>query len=204
MKLFITPGTCSLSPHIVLHELGIPFELEPVTRDKKLMSGGNYLAEVNPKGPVPALKLDSGEVLTEGPVIVQYLADQKPEAGLIPRPGTIERYRLQEWLNYLTSDIHKNFSPLFNPKISDEAKALFRELLGRRLDYIAKHLDTHDYLMGKTFSVADAYLFVLLSWAPGRGVTLPWPSVVKFQERVGARPAVKKAQDEEKQAREKI
>ena len=194
MKLYYAPGACSLSPHIVSRELGIPLELKKVnTKDKTVEGGGDYW-QVNPRGYVPALVLDNGETLTEGPAIVQYLADQKPEAGLAPKNGTIERYRLQEWLNFLTSEIHKTFSPLFKPNTPEEYKKIAKENLAARFDWLDKQLAGKDYLMGKQFTVADAYLFVLTNWTKFHNIDLArWPNIAAFQKRVGARPKVQEA-----------
>jgi len=194
MKLYYAPGACSLSPHIVSRELGLPIELKKVnTKDKTVEGGGDYW-KVNGRGYVPALELDNGQVLTEGPAIVQYLADQKPEAALAPKAGSFERYRLQEWLNFLTSDIHKQFSPLFKPNTPDEYKKIAKENLATRFDWLEKQLAGTDYLMGKSFSVADAYLFVLLGWTKPTQIDLSrWPNLAAFHARVGARPKVQEA-----------
>jgi glutathione S-transferase len=194
MKLYYSPGACSLSPHIVSRELGIPLELKKVnTKDKTIEGGGDYW-KVNARGYVPALELDDGHVLTEGPAIVQYLADRKPEAGLAPKAGTTERYQLQEWLNFLTSEIHKGFSPLFKPNTPEEYKTISKENLANRFDWLDQQLAGKDYLMGKTFSVADAYLFVLLNWTKFQSIDLArWPNLSAFQARVGARPKVQEA-----------
>jgi glutathione S-transferase len=194
MKLYYAPGACSLSPHIVARELGIPVELKKVNiKDKTVEDGGDY-RKVNARGYVPALELDDGGVLTEGPAIVQYLADRKPEAGLAPKNGTFERYRLQEWLNFLTSEIHKQFSPLFRPNTPEEYKTILKENLAARFDWLDRELAGRDYLMGKQFSVADAYAFVLLGWTRPLKIDLArWPNLVAFQQRVGARPRVQEA-----------
>jgi glutathione S-transferase len=194
MKLYYSPGACSLSPHIVSRELGIPLELKKVnTKDKTVEGGGDYW-QVNPRGYVPALVLDSGETLTEGPAIVQYLADQKPEAGLAPKNGTLERYRLQEWLNFLTSEVHKQFSPLFKPNTPEDYKKIAKEILSTRFDWLDKQLAGKDYLMGKQFTVADAYAFVLLNWTKFHAIDLArWPNIAAFHKRVGARPKVQEA-----------
>ena len=193
MKLYYAPGACSLSPHIVARELGIALELKKVnTKDKTIEGGGDYW-KVNPRGYVPALELDNGQVLTEGPAIVQYLADQKPDAGLAPKAGSFERYRLQEWLNFLTSEIHKTFSPLFKPNTPEEYKKIAKENLAGRFDWLDKQLAGKEYLAG-SFSVADAYLFVLLNWTKPTQIDLSrWPNLVAFQKRVGSRPKVKEA-----------
>ena len=194
MKLYYSPGACSLSPHIVARELGIPVELKKVnTKDNTIEGGGDYW-KVNGRGYVPALELDNGQVLTEGPAIVQYLADQKPEAGLAPKNGSLERYRLQEWLNFLTSEIHKSFSPLFKPNTPEDYKKIAKENLATRFDWLEQQLAGKDYLTGKAFSVADAYLFVLLNWTRFQSIDLArWPNLVAFQARVGARPRVQEA-----------
>jgi len=194
MKLYYSPGACSLSPHIVARELGIPVELKKVNvKDKTVEGGGDYW-KINARGYVPALELDNGQVLTEGPAIIQYLADQKPEAGLAPKNGSLERYRLQEWLNILTSEIHKGFSPLFKPNTPEEYKTISKENLATRFDWLDKQLAGKDYLTGKTFSVADAYLFVLLNWTKFQSIDLNrWPNLAAFQARVGARPKVQEA-----------
>jgi glutathione S-transferase len=194
MKLYYAPGACSLSPHIVSRELGIPLELKKVnTKDKTIEGGGDYW-KVNARGYVPALELDDGHVLTEGPAIVQYLADRKPEAGLAPKAGTTERYQLQEWLNFLTSEIHKGFSPLFKPNTPEEYKKISKENLANRFDWLDKQLAGRDYLMGKAFTVADAYLFVLLNWTKFQSIDLAkWPNLAAYQQRVGARPKVQEA-----------
>jgi glutathione S-transferase len=194
MKLYFLPGACSLSPHIVLRETGANFELEKVNlREKKTADGGDYLA-VNPKGQVPVLALDSGEKLTEGPVIVQYLADQNPAAGLAGAAGTIDRYRVQEWLNFIASELHKNYSPLFRPNTPDAYKDIARQNLGGRYDWINEQLAARPYLTGDTFTVADAYLFTVTRWAGVVGIdTAKWPHVTAYMDRVAARPKVQEA-----------
>lgn len=198
MKLYYSPGACSLSPHIVLNELGIPAELVQVdTKIKKTKKGDDFLA-VNPKGQVPTLQLDNGDVLTEGPAIVQYLADQKPDGGLAPRAGTIERYHLQEWLNYITSELHKGFSPLWKPNTPENYKAIAKENLAKQYDYVNGKLAGRSYLMGEQFTVADAYLFTITNWAKFQNIDISrWPNVKAFMERVAQRPKVKQAMDEE-------
>jgi glutathione S-transferase len=194
MKLYYSPGACSLSPHIVAREAGIPIELQKVSTKDKTMEGGGDYWKVNGKGYVPALQLDDGHVLTEGPAIVQYLADRKPDAGLAPKNGTPERYRLQEWLNFITAEIHKSFSPLFRPTTPDEYKTISKENLAKRFDWLNEQLAGKDYLMGKQFSVADAYLFVVVGWTKPTGIDLSrWPNLAAFHARVAARPKVKEA-----------
>jgi glutathione S-transferase len=192
MKLYYKPGACSLSPHIVLSELGLACELELVDlATKKTGSGGDYLG-LNPKGYVPALVLDDGQLLTEGPAIVQYLADLVPEKRLAPPAGTMERIRLQEWLNFIATELHKGFNPLFNPRAPEEWKVVVRELLAKRIALVARQLEGRDYLMGAHFTVADAYLFTVLNWAGFAKLDLsPWPVLKAYSARVAARPAVK-------------
>lgn len=190
MTLFYVPGACSMAPHIVLREAGFDFGAESVDLRAKTWAGGDYKS-VNPKGSVPALKLDDGQVLTEVAVLVQYIADQKPQSNLIPKFGTMERYRLQEWLNFISAELHKGFGPFWNPSSSAEAKEAARTNLARRFDHIEGHLKSHPYLMGETFSVADAYLFTILGWADLHKVDLSaWPQIQAFRQRVAARPKV--------------
>jgi glutathione S-transferase len=194
MKLYYFSGACSLSPHIALLEAGLPFTMVKINpKTKKTESGEDYLA-VNSKGAVPALQLDDGRVLTEGPAIVQYIADQKPESGLAPRAGTFERYQLMEILNYITSEIHKSFSPLFNPASSEETKAAFVALLGKKFDWLSGLLGKKPYLMGDTFTVADGYLFTVLNWTTHVKIDLSkWPVLAEFQARIAQRPKVQEA-----------
>ena len=194
MKLFYSPGACSLSPHIVSREAGIPVELQKVDLKARRYDGGADYTKINAKGYVPALQLDSGQVLTEGPAIVQYLADQKPDARLAPKPGSFERYQLQEWLNFIGTELHKGFSPLFRPNTPDEYKRIAKENLATRIDWLDKQLDGRDFLMGKNFSVADAYAFTILSWSKPLQIDLSrWPNVTAYLARVGARPRVQEA-----------
>jgi glutathione S-transferase len=198
MKLYYAPGACSLSPHIVAREAGINIQLQKVNTKDKSMEGGGDFWKVNPRGYVPVLELDNGERLTEGPAIVQYLADQKPESGLAPKAGTPERYRLQEWLNFLTSEVHKQFSPLFKPNTPEDYKPIAKENLANRFNWINEQLAGKDYLMGKQFTVADAYLFVLTNWTKPTQIDLgKWPNIAAFQKRVAARPKVKEAMQAE-------
>jgi glutathione S-transferase len=198
MKLYYSPGACSLSPHIVAREAGIPVQLQKVNTKDKSMEGGGDFWKVNARGYVPVLELDNGERLTEGPAIVQYLADQKPESGLAPKPGTLERYRLQEWLNFLTSEVHKQFSPLFKPTTPEDYKPIAKQNITTRFDWLDQQLAGKDYLMGKQFTVADAYLFVLTNWTKPTQIDLSkWPNIAAFQKRVAARPKVKEAMQAE-------
>jgi glutathione S-transferase len=197
MKLYFSRGACSLHPHITLREAGLEFELVRVDlRSHKTEDGADFYA-VNPKGYVPVLELDDGSRLTEGAVIDQYIADRKPEAKLIPPAGTMERYRVQEWLNFIASEIHKAFSPLF---FGDEAtKDLARQRVGHRFDLVSKTLESHPYLVGDAFTVADAYLFNMLIWTKFTGIDLAkWPALKAFFERVSERPSVKAALAAEK------
>jgi glutathione S-transferase len=194
MMLYYSPGACSLSPHIALLEAGIPYDLVKVDlRAKKLENGDDYL-KVNPKGQVPALGLDNGEVMTEGPVIVQMIADQAAEKNLAPSSDSAERYRLQEWLNFVTTELHKNFSPLFNPAIPDEVKAIFKDRIMGKVKYADEKLAGRDYLMGKQFTVADGYLYTMLRWADGHKMDLSGlNNLMAFKARVAARPKVQEA-----------
>ena len=194
MKLYYSPGACSLSPHIVLNEAGLPFEkIKADTKTKVLPDGSDYRA-VNPLGYVPLLELDDGTKITEGPAIVQYIADQVPAKKLAPPSGTMERTKLQTWLNFVSTELHKGFSPLFNPSMPEEAKKIFRERLGTRFAYLDKHLASNDHLMGKDFSVADAYAFVVSNWAKPTNIELePYANVAAWRSRVAARPAVQAA-----------
>lgn len=205
MKLYFSRGTCSLSPLIALQESGLPFATEAVDlKSKRTASGADYMA-INPKGYVPALAIEqgdgdgSGNVLTEGPAIVQFIADRAPDKNLAPKAGTYARSQLQEWLNFIGTEIHKQFSPFFNPKTPDDYKAGLREKIGSRLSYIEKELRDKPYLLGENLSVADAYLFAVLQWAPGQGIDLKsWPKVTALLERMKARPGVKAAIEAEK------
>lgn len=194
MKLYFAPETCSLSPHIVLRELGLPFELIRVNnKTKKMSDGGNFLT-VNPKGYVAALRLDNGQVLTEGPAIVQYLADLKPDSKLAPPNGTWERTRLQEQLNFITSEIHAGCSPLFNSALPADVQKIFKEKLYRRFNEITSTLTKQPYLLGDAFGVADAYLFTVLQWMKFFDIDLnQWPVIAKYMDSIGARASVKSA-----------
>ena len=197
MKLYFSPGACSLSPHIVLLEAGLAFTSERVDlREKRTASGADFRA-VNPKGYVPALELDDATVLTEGPAIVQYLADLAPAAGLLPAVGDIERYQAVSWLNYIATELHKNFSPLFNPAASEDMTAHARKMLALRLAHVAQYLEGREFL-GSSFGVADAYLFTVLGWAGLVKLSLDaWPVLQAYHGRIGARPAVQQAMREE-------
>jgi len=194
MKLYYSPGACSLSPHIVLCESGLPFQ--PVlasTKTHKLADGTDYYS-ISPKGYVPLLELDDGQRLSEGPAIVQYVADLVPQKNLVPAAGTMARYRVMEWLNFITSELHKGFGPLFNPAMPEEAKTLARTKLVERLSWVDQQLEGRDYLMGADFCVADAYLFTVAGWGKYVGVDItPMAHLSAFMGRVAARPAVQEA-----------
>ncbi|MBT9492094.1 MAG: glutathione transferase GstA [Paucibacter sp.] len=191
MKLYYSPGACSLSPHIALLEAGLKVELVLAsTKTKKLADGSDFYL-INAKGSVPVLELDNGERLTEGPAIVQYIADLAPDKQLAPPNGTLPRYRLQEWLNFITSELHKGFSPLFNPATTEEYKPQVRTKLAERFAWIDQQLEGKQYLMGDQFSVADGYLFVVSNWGQYVGVDVSgFANLVAFRARVAARPAV--------------
>ncbi|MFZ0499212.1 MAG: glutathione transferase GstA [Steroidobacteraceae bacterium] len=198
MKLFYSSGACSLSPHIVAREAGIELQLQKVDlKTKTIATEGDFFA-INPKGYVPTLQLDNGEILTEGPVVVQYLADLKPEKGLAPPAGTLPRYHLQEWLGFVNSELHKTYSPLFRPDTPAETRAERQAYLAKRYTVVEKQLAGRSFLMGDQFTVADAYLFTVTTWAHKVKFDLaPFPNVRAFQERVAARPAVQAAMKEE-------
>jgi len=199
MKLYYSPGACSLSPHIVASELGIALELEKVDTKTKLTETGANFVEINPKGYVPALVLDNGDVLTEGPAIVQYLADLKPEANLIPANGTLPRYHLQSMLGYINSEIHKSYSPLFNPNTTAEARTEKSDYLRKRYALLETRLMNQDFLFGDQFTVADSYLFVVTNWANYLKLDLSgFPALMAFQKRVASRPGVQTAMRAEK------
>jgi glutathione S-transferase len=194
MKLYYSPGACSLSPHIALHEAGLAHELVRVDLKEKKTETGEDFAKINPKGQVPALMLDSGELVTEGPVIVQVIADKAAGKNLAPANGTDERYKMQEWLNFTTSELHKNFSPLFNPSIPDDVKKFFIDRIMGKFKYTDSQLADRDYLMGKQFTVADGYLFVMLAWADRMKLDLSgFKNLMAFKARVAARPNVQAA-----------
>lgn len=192
MKLYYSPGACSLAPHIAMRELGIPVDLMKVDLKAKQYEGGDY-KQVNAKGYVPAIDTPAG-VLTEAPVILQYLADQKPEAGLAPKPGDPARYKLQEMLNFITSEMHKGMGNFFNPALNDGWRQAVTDRLGLRLDWVAKQLEGKQYLMGDKFTVADAYMFTILNWAaPSKFDMSKWPTITDYYKRVAARPMVQEA-----------
>jgi len=194
MKLYFAPGACSLSPHIALREAGLKFDMDKVDLKAKTTAGGEDYKAVNPKGYVPALKLDDGTVLTEAASIVQYIADKNPGAKLAPANGTTERYKLQEILNFLATEVHKGTSPLFNPATPDAYKQMVTAKLGERYDHLSTQLEKQPFLMGQNFSVADGYLFTLLNWTKFVNIDMgKWPVLKAFYDRVAARPAVQEA-----------
>ncbi|AHK04946.1 MULTISPECIES: glutathione transferase GstA [Rhizobium/Agrobacterium group] len=198
MKLYFASATCSFAPHILLQELGLSYNLVRVDNRTKLMSEPGDFLTINPKGYVAALALDTGDVLTEGPAILQYLADLKPDSGLAPANGTLERARLQEWLNFVTSEIHAGSSPLFNRDLPETVQDLFETKLTRRFDFIETRFATQDYLMGNRFTVVDAYLFTVLGWMKGFGIDLSrWPKVAAYMQRIAIRPSVAAALERE-------
>ena len=194
MKLYYSPAACSLSPHIVAREAGIPVELVKVDLKTHTLGDGTDYTAINPKGSVPLLELDNGDRLSEGPAIVQYLADRNPASGLAPAAGTMPRYHLQEWLNFVTSELHKQYSPLFDASVPAEYKEAVKRRLAKRLDWLSTKLAGQDYLTGAQFSVADAYLFTVLSWNKWVGIdTARWPVLDAYLARVAARPKVQEA-----------
>lgn len=200
MKLYFSPGACSLSPHIALLEAGLPFTLEMASTKTHQLKDGTDFYTINPLGYVPVLELDNGQRLREGPAIVQYIADQAPASKLAPANGTFERYQLQEWLGFIGTEIHKGFSPLFNPNLPDTVKNMSRVHVLKRLTWVDSQLEGKEFLMGTDFTVADAYLFTVCGWSKFVGVdTSGLQNLASFMQRVGARPAVQQAIAEEKQ-----
>jgi glutathione S-transferase len=194
MKLYYSPRACSLSPHIVLRELGLPFQLERVDLKAKKTESGADFAEINPKGYVPVLELDDGRRLTEGPAVIQYLGDLKPDSRLVPPATAFERYQLQEWLNFIGTELHKRFSVFFNPNASEEWKETTRADISRRLAWVDSTLGTKTYLMGDVFTAADAYLYTVLRWAqPNRIELEPWPKLAAYYGAIDKRPRVREA-----------
>ncbi|MBS0418677.1 MAG: glutathione transferase GstA [Proteobacteria bacterium] len=188
MKLYLTPGTCSLASNIALHEAGLPFELVKVDKRTKRANGIDFLT-INPKGYVPALQLDDGQVLTENVVVLQYIADLNPAAKLAPPPGTMQRWRLQEWLSFINSEVHKSFSPLFSSEAPEDMKTYARNILAKRLAYVEKALGDNKYLMGEQFTIADAYLSTVLGWGSHVAVEIG-PRLKAYLDGVRARPHV--------------
>jgi glutathione S-transferase len=201
LTLYLAPQYCSLSPHIVLRELGLTFRIEAVDLQRKTLRSGADFRHVNPKGFVPALELEDGRVLTEGAVIVQYLADRKLEAGLAPAPGTWSRYRVQEWLNYTATELHKSYGPLFDPHAPEAAKQATRERLGRHFDHLSRALDGRRFLVDDTFGIADCYLFAIVRWPTVFTFMnfdlARWPVLLAYLAHIAERPAVKATLDAE-------
>lgn len=194
MKLYHSPGACSLAPHILLRCIGLPFELVRANIRTGKMDDGSAYAAINPKGYVPALALDDGELLTECAIILQFISDLVPQQQLMPAAGTRERYRAQMWLNFIATEIHKGFSPIFNPAMPEEAKVIARTNLGKRFDLIAAQLQGKVFLQGNNFTAPDAYLFTVLRWSEHCGVDLNnWPGIMAYRERVSALPYVQAA-----------
>lgn len=194
MKLYYTPGACSLATHIVLREAGLPADIEKVNLANKTTQGGDDYLAVNPKGSVPALQLDDGDVLTEVAVVMQYVAEKAGAESLAPKAGSKERYRMNEWLNYVATEVHKGFGPLFKPNTPDAYKAIVKENLARQFAYLDKRLADRSYLAGSTFTLPDAYLFTVLNWTKFHKIDLsPYTNVTAFMERVAARPKVQEA-----------
>lgn len=194
MKLYYSPGACSLAPHIVAHEAGVPIEIERVDNKAKKTASGEDFWAVNPKGVVPVLKLDNGETLTEAVAILQYLAGKKPDSGLMPKPGSMEHYRVLEWLNFITSEIHKQFTPLFKDGTPPEYRPVAKANVENAFRHVDEHLAGKQFLLGDTFTVADVYLFVVSNWGRFQEIDVAqWPNLKAFQDRVKARPAVQEA-----------
>lgn len=194
MKLYFTPGACSLAPHIVLREAQLSFALDQVDLATRKTADGADFTAVNPKGQVPALLLDDGSLLTEVPAILQYLADRHPEADLAPAPGVLARYRLQEWLNFVTAELHKSLGTLFRPDLPAGWEVIVKQTVATKLDYLERHLAEQDYLLDDRFSVADSYAFAIINWTHLFGIELaPWRNVQRYMERIAARPAVREA-----------
>jgi glutathione S-transferase len=198
MKLFFSPGACSLASHITLYEAGLPFTAEKVDMRTRKTGDGQDFAAINPKGYVPALRLDDGEYLSEGPAILQYIADRKPDAQLAPPAGTLPRYRLIEWLSFIATELHKGFGPLLRPGAAEDVKTAAVDKLGQRLAYTANHLASRQYLVGEHFTVADAYLYTILTWTRLVGIDLAaWPVLAAYRDRIQQRPAVQAARKAE-------
>jgi glutathione S-transferase len=194
MKLYYSPGACSLAPHIVAREAGLSPDLEKVDLANRTTASGRSFLEVNPKGYVPALQVQDGTVMTEVSALIQYLADQAPQAGLIPAVGTPERYKVLEWIGFISTEIHKGFGPLWNPTTPDAVKQATKEKLFQRFAYVDQQLTGRSYLTGERFTVADAYLFVVVNWTNFHGLSLgDYPNLAAFMERVAARPKVREA-----------
>lgn len=192
MKLYYAPGACSQAPHIILHEAGLPHDSAKVDlKAKKLEDGSDYL-RINPKGSVPALELDDGQVLTENAVILQYIADKAGAFELLPRPGDLQRYRVLEWVNFIATELHKSFGPLFGPAAGDESKQSARDLIAKKLDFVEQQIGDRPYLLGDRFTLPDAYLFVILGWTEKMKIGLDrWPRLAAFRKRLAGRESVR-------------
>lgn len=198
MILYYAPGACSQAPHIILNETGIAHETAQVNLSSKTLDDGTDYGSINPKGAVPALKLDDGQVLTENAVILQYIAERAGDEQLLPATSDFRRYRVLEWLNFVATELHKSFGPLFNPASGEETKKQFRDLIGKKLDYLEGEMGSGPYLTGEPFTLADAYLFVILGWTGKHGIDLKrWTNLAVFHGRVSQRPAVRSALREE-------
>jgi glutathione S-transferase len=194
MRLYYMPGACSLAPHIVAREAGLAIDIDKVDYNTRKTQDGTSFEQINPKGYVPALRLDTGEVLTEAATLVQYLADKAPASKLAPANGTIERYRLQEWLTFISTELHKAFGPLWNPATPDATKEAAKAALAKRFTYVDQHFAKNKFLMGEQFTVADAYLFTVVNWVNFHNIDLsPYANLKSYQQRVSERPAVKQA-----------
>lgn len=194
MKLYYAPGSCALASHIALEETGQPYAIDKLNVPTKTTETGEDFMQINPKGYVPTIQLDDGSYLTEGAVILQYIADQHPSANLAPTQGTMARYRLQEWLNFIGSEVHKTYSPMFNKAVAEDYKVIARTLLAKRLTHVETQLANQPYLIGETFSIADAYLFTVLRWSERVNFDLnPFPNIQHYLTRIAARPAVQAA-----------
>lgn len=189
MKLYFSAGSCSTAPHLVIQELGLQCQTEAVDLKTKVTASGSDFTKINPKGSVPALLLDNGELLTETAIIIQYLCDQKPQTNMFPTVGTFERYRAQEWLNYIATEMHKGIAIFWNPKVTEDSRTALKEKLSRQFSFLSNHLGSQGFVLGSQYSAADAYLFTVLSWAPHVKVDLtPWPNLLGYLERVKSRP----------------
>jgi glutathione S-transferase len=191
MKLYYSPGACSQAPHILLHEIGLDHDAARVNLKSKTLEDGSSYLQVNPKGSVPALELDSGDVLTENAVILQYLGDRSSVGEVLPPLGQFRRYRVLEWVNFITTELHKSFAPLFNSEAGDETRALFRDGIARKLDYVEGQLGSGPFLCGDTLTIADPYLFVISGWAEAMIGLDRWPNLAAFRERMLERPSVR-------------
>jgi glutathione S-transferase len=191
MKLYYSPGACSQAPHILLHEIGLDHDAAKVNLKSKTLDDGSSYLTINPKGAVPALELDSGDVLTENAVILQFLGDRSSVGEVLPAPGDFRRYRVLEWVNFITTELHKSFAPLFKPDAADETKRFFREQIARKLDYVDEQLGSGPFLCGDELTIADPYLFVISSWADKMIGLNNWPNLIAFRERMLERPSVR-------------